>query len=74
MKVKQCRCGAKQKEVQCAKTFTCELKCKKTRDCQRHQCNKKCCVGFCPPCEQVPNVTRAAGPGGPKKYTNPQLY
>ena len=53
MKVKKCRCGARQKEVQCAKTFTCEAKCRKTRDCQRHQCNRKCCVGDCPPCEQM---------------------
>ena len=53
MKVKKCRCGARQKEVQCAKTFTCEAKCRLMRDCQRHQCNRKCCVGDCPPCEQM---------------------
>jgi len=53
MKLKYCRCGARQKEVQCAKTFTCEIKCKRTRDCQRHQCNRKCCTGDCPPCEQM---------------------
>ena len=53
MKVKKCRCGARQKEVQCAKTFTCEAKCRKMRDCQRHTCNKKCCLGDCPPCEQM---------------------
>jgi len=53
MAVKQCRCGARKKEVQCAKTFLCEAKCRRTRDCQRHQCNKKCCVGDCPPCEQM---------------------
>lgn len=41
------------KEVQCARAFTCETKCKKTRDCQRHPCNKKCCPGSCPPCEQL---------------------
>jgi len=52
MASKKCRCGAKVKEVQCAKSFTCETKCKKTRDCQRHPCNKKCCPGTCPPCEQ----------------------
>jgi len=51
MASKECRCGAKVKEVQCAKNFTCETKCKKTRDCQRHPCNKKCCPGSCPPCE-----------------------
>eukprot|EP00092_Neocalanus_flemingeri_P035973 GFUD01039167.1.p1 GENE.GFUD01039167.1~~GFUD01039167.1.p1 ORF type:complete len:854 (+),score=216.27 GFUD01039167.1:347-2908(+) len=53
MATKECRCGAKVKEVQCARTFTCETKCKKTRDCQRHPCNKKCCPGSCPPCEQL---------------------
>lgn len=52
MIVKSCRCGAKKKEVQCAKSFTCDVKCKRTRDCQRHACNKKCCEE-CPPCEQM---------------------
>lgn len=53
MRVKQCKCGAKKREVQCAKIFSCETKCKKLRDCQRHPCNKKCCSGPCPPCEQM---------------------
>lgn len=52
MTVKSCRCGAKKKEVQCAKSFTCDVKCKRTRDCQRHACNKKCCEE-CAPCEQM---------------------
>ena len=53
MRVKRCRCGAKSKEVQCAKTFSCETKCKSIRDCGRHPCNKKCCPGSCPQCEQA---------------------
>lgn len=53
MTTKFCRCGSKKKEVQCAKQFTCDVKCKKIRDCRKHPCNKKCCIGDCPPCEQM---------------------
>ncbi|KAK8747304.1 hypothetical protein OTU49_016736 [Cherax quadricarinatus] len=51
-RVKKCRCGARQKEMACSKELTCDIKCKNLRDCRRHTCNKKCCVGDCPRCEQ----------------------
>ncbi|CAH0384192.1 unnamed protein product [Bemisia tabaci] len=50
--VKACRCGRNSKEVPCAKPFLCETKCKKTKDCLNHPCNRKCCDGNCPPCEK----------------------
>ncbi|KAG1690698.1 NF-X1-type zinc finger protein NFXL1 [Nymphon striatum] len=49
---KKCRCSLKTKTLPCHKSYTCETKCKRQRDCRRHPCNKKCCVGLCPPCEQ----------------------
>ena len=59
---KQCRCSqvlgnvkGRWKEVPCTKEFTCETKCKKMRDCRKHACNRKCCIGDCPPCEQPCN-------------------
>ena len=61
MVTKKCRCSqfrgekGKRKEVPCTKEFTCETKCKNMRDCKRHACNKKCCIGECPPCEQPCN-------------------
>ena len=53
MITKSCKCGAKSKEVQCARQFTCDVKCKRIRDCGKHPCNKKCCDGDCAPCEQM---------------------
>jgi len=53
MMVKPCKCGSKKKEVQCTRQFTCDVKCKRIRDCGKHACNKKCCAGECPPCEQM---------------------
>ncbi|CAG0879902.1 unnamed protein product, partial [Darwinula stevensoni] len=50
---KQCRCGSKHKEVPCSKEFICDTKCKRMRDCRRHVCNRKCCPGDCPSCEQA---------------------
>ncbi|XP_022103118.1 NF-X1-type zinc finger protein NFXL1-like isoform X1 [Acanthaster planci] len=50
--VKKCRCGQREKSVQCHKEYLCDLKCQKMRDCKRHQCKRKCCDGSCPPCEQ----------------------
>lgn len=50
-RVKKCRCGAREKEMACSKEFTCEIKCKNIKDCRRHNCNKKCCEGNCPPCD-----------------------
>lgn len=53
MAVKTCRCGKKQKEVQCCKDYLCDIKCNNMRDCRKHQCKRKCCDGNCPPCEQM---------------------
>lgn len=50
---KTCRCGMHEKELPCWKTFSCETKCKKIRDCGKHACNKKCCDDQCPPCDKV---------------------
>ncbi len=50
---KTCRCGSKSKDVQCSKQFSCDIKCKKIRDCRKHPCNKKCCSGDCAPCENM---------------------
>ena len=67
MVTKQCKCsillqqqgerrgGERKKEVPCTKEFACETKCKRMRDCGRHACNRKCCIGDCPPCEQACN-------------------
>ncbi|XP_077984309.1 NF-X1-type zinc finger protein NFXL1-like [Glandiceps talaboti] len=52
MTEKTCRCGARKKSVQCYKDYQCETKCTKMRDCQKHQCKRKCCDTNCPSCEQ----------------------
>lgn len=39
--VKRCKCGQKEKEVQCCKDFQCETKCNKMRDCGKHMCKRK---------------------------------
>jgi NF-X1-type zinc finger protein NFXL1 len=49
---KSCKCGLHSKEVQCYKLYTCETKCKRMKDCNKHPCNKKCCDGNCSPCEK----------------------
>lgn len=41
---KKCRCGLHTKELPCSKLFLCETKCKQTRDCIKHPCNRKVCV------------------------------
>ncbi|XP_035220753.1 NF-X1-type zinc finger protein NFXL1-like isoform X2 [Stegodyphus dumicola] len=51
MRVMLCRCGQREKSVPCCKEFLCDIKCKRKRDCGKHSCNKKCCIGNCPPCE-----------------------
>ncbi|XP_051895842.1 NF-X1-type zinc finger protein NFXL1 [Pristis pectinata] len=56
---KQCRCGKHVKILPCHKEYLCETKCAKLRDCQRHQCKRKCCSGNCPPCDQ--NCGRTLG-------------
>uniref|UniRef100_A0A4X2KRY0 Nuclear transcription factor, X-box binding like 1 n=1 Tax=Vombatus ursinus TaxID=29139 RepID=A0A4X2KRY0_VOMUR len=48
---KHCRCGKHTKRMPCHKPYLCETKCIKMRDCQRHQCKRKCCPGNCPPCD-----------------------
>ncbi|XP_048365599.1 NF-X1-type zinc finger protein NFXL1 [Sphaerodactylus townsendi] len=50
---KQCRCGKHSKQMPCHRPYLCESKCAKIRDCQKHQCKRKCCPGNCPPCDQV---------------------
>ncbi|KAM9142393.1 NF-X1-type zinc finger protein NFXL1 isoform 1-T1 [Pangshura tecta] len=50
---KQCRCGKHTKCMPCHKPYLCETKCTKIRDCQKHQCKRKCCSGNCPPCDQL---------------------
>ena len=61
MVTKQCRCSqsrgekGRRKELPCTKEYICETKCKKMRDCRRHACNRKCCIGDCPACEQPCN-------------------
>ncbi|XP_034255389.1 NF-X1-type zinc finger protein NFXL1 [Thrips palmi] len=59
--VKQCRCGLHTKELPCAKEFLCETKCKRSKDCGRHPCNRKCCDTQCPPCEKVCGRTLTCG-------------
>lgn len=43
---KKCRCGLSSKEFPCSKQFTCEFKCKKMRDCNKHACNRKVSFHF----------------------------
>nr|XP_060634470.1 NF-X1-type zinc finger protein NFXL1 [Anolis sagrei ordinatus] len=50
---KQCRCGKHTRQMPCHKPYLCETKCAKIRDCQKHQCKRKCCPGNCPACDQV---------------------
>ncbi|CAB3990085.1 NF-X1-type zinc finger NFXL1 [Paramuricea clavata] len=50
---KICRCGKREKSIQCSQEFICDIKCPKLKNCQRHQCRRKCCHGQCPPCEQI---------------------
>lgn len=58
---KPCRCGLHTKEQPCKKEFLCESKCRRTKNCGRHQCNRKCCDGNCPPCEKPCSRTLACG-------------
>lgn len=43
---KKCRCGMHEKELPCSKEFTCETKCKQTKDCEKHPCNRKVYTNF----------------------------
>lgn len=51
MRLMKCRCGQREKSVPCCKEYICDNKCKRLRDCHKHFCNRKCCIGQCPPCE-----------------------
>lgn len=51
MRVMRCRCGQREKSVPCCKEFICDIKCKRKRDCGKHNCNRKCCTSNCPSCE-----------------------
>uniref|UniRef100_A0A5S6QFC7 NF-X1-type domain-containing protein n=1 Tax=Trichuris muris TaxID=70415 RepID=A0A5S6QFC7_TRIMR len=53
LRLKRCRCGLKEKEVQCESEFTCLSKCRRKRACGRHICSRRCCDGQCPPCEKL---------------------
>jgi len=49
---KKCRCGKREREIQCYKEFQCDVKCAKLRDCAVHQCKRKVsldslCLTFC---------------------------
>ncbi|CAH9069527.1 unnamed protein product [Cuscuta europaea] len=50
---KWCRCGSFKKQVPCYQDLTCERKCLKLRDCERHACKRRCCDGECLPCSEV---------------------
>jgi len=41
---KRCRCGKREREIQCYKEFQCDVKCAKLRDCGVHQCKRKVCA------------------------------
>ncbi|XP_031617999.1 NF-X1-type zinc finger protein NFXL1 isoform X1 [Contarinia nasturtii] len=58
---KKCRCGNYSKELPCSKTFLCEAKCKRMRDCNKHACNRKCCDGDCSPCDKICGKTLSCG-------------
>ena len=38
----------------CDSEFSCDKRCTKVKNCKRHQCKKKCCLG-CTPCEEICN-------------------
>ncbi|RXG62012.1 NF-X1-type zinc finger protein NFXL1 [Armadillidium vulgare] len=61
VRVKKCSCGLREKELPCSKTYICDVKCKRKRDCGRHLCNRKCCSGDCPSCDQICGKTLSCG-------------
>ncbi|XP_046391023.1 NF-X1-type zinc finger protein NFXL1-like [Ischnura elegans] len=61
MRVQTCRCGQYSKELPCQKEFLCENKCRRTRNCLRHPCSRKCCDGRCPPCDKICSRTLSCG-------------
>eukprot|EP01114_Cavostelium_apophysatum_P002131 TRINITY_DN11856_c0_g2_i1.p1 TRINITY_DN11856_c0_g2~~TRINITY_DN11856_c0_g2_i1.p1 ORF type:complete len:467 (-),score=63.05 TRINITY_DN11856_c0_g2_i1:30-1430(-) len=50
---KKGRCGKSTKHMQCSKEIICEKKCTKLRNCGRHECKRKCCLGDCPECPDI---------------------
>lgn len=50
---KSCRCGSLKKQVPCYQDLSCERKCQRLRDCERHACKRRCCDGECPPCSEI---------------------
>ncbi|XP_071446670.1 NF-X1-type zinc finger protein NFXL1 [Hetaerina americana] len=61
MRVQTCRCGQYSKDLPCQKEFLCENKCRRTRNCLRHPCSRKCCDGRCPPCDKICSRTLSCG-------------
>lgn len=55
--LKTCRCGKKAKKIACSRTYACNIKCQKLRDCSIHQCRRMCCDGNCPACEHICSKT-----------------
>jgi len=47
---KRCRCGKKEREIQCYKEFQCDVKCTGLRDCGVHQCKRKVHILVCMSC------------------------
>ena len=43
---KKCRCGKRSKEIPCCQVLTCDVKCNKLRNCERHPCKKKVVDSF----------------------------
>lgn len=62
MVTKTCRCGAKSRQMQCLKTFTCDKKCGRQKPCG-HICTRKCCPPEeeCPPCTIACNKKLSCG-------------
>ncbi|CDW55305.1 NF X1 type zinc finger protein NFXL1 [Trichuris trichiura] len=72
LRLKRCRCGLKEKEVQCESEFLCLSKCRKMRACGRHVCNRRCCDSQCPPCEKLcERLLPCKVPCGREKTINP---
>ncbi|KAK6628816.1 hypothetical protein RUM43_002632 [Polyplax serrata] len=61
IEVKLCRCGLHKKSLPCQKSFQCETKCKRMKNCLKHPCNRKCCDLLCPPCEKPCGKTLKCG-------------
>ena len=49
----RCECSASRKPMPCGERWECETRCKKTRNCGRHICRRRCCGGKCTPCPET---------------------